>query len=189
MQTVLAPFWGSGKPGKLPKFSVQSLWFLSPIPYRLRTKNRAAGIESCLEYPQSCGLYSQDLGGQKGRKQKDRKWEQKPWKGFYKAILTTLGDSETIYTPPQEAEAERSCVWGQPRLSHNKIMSQTKMITMEALAGINNHLETSPPQTPYSTDKLGIRLFFLPPSFDVFKLRLDAVVLVGDPSILEAEVG
>lgn len=34
------------------------------------------------------------------------------------------------------------------------------MITMEALAGINNHLETSPPQTSYSTDKLGIRLFF-----------------------------
>lgn len=68
-------------------------------------------------------------------------------------------------------------------------MSQTKMITMEALAGINNHLETSPPQTPYSTDKLGIRLFFLPPSFDVFKLRLDAVVPVSDPRILEAEVG
>lgn len=34
------------------------------------------------------------------------------------------------------------------------------MITMETLAGINNHLETSPPQTPYSTDKLDIRLSF-----------------------------
>lgn len=29
---------------------------------------------------------------------------------------------------------------------------------MEAFAGINNHLESSPPQTQYSTDKLDIRL-------------------------------
>lgn len=89
MQTPLPLFWGSGKPGKLPKISVQHLCFLSPIPHRLRNKNMAGGTESCLEYPQVCGLHSQDLGEKKEREQKTGKEREKesrrwPWKGSIK---------------------------------------------------------------------------------------------------------
>lgn len=60
---------------------------------------------------------------------------------------------------------------------------------MEMLASTNNHLETSSPQMPYSIDKRDTILFFLLPSFNVFKLRLDVVVHACNSSILEAEVG
>lgn len=68
-QTVLSPFSGSGKLGRLPRQSVQSLCLLSLIPLRLRNRNRA-GWMPC---PQGHGLCSQPWEkGKKGKRKRKR---------------------------------------------------------------------------------------------------------------------